>query len=668
MAVGVREIRERNDIRRFIDFPWEIYRKDKNWVPPLKSEMWSTVSKDDNPLFKCGPHALFLAEDGGQVVGRVMTAIDNELNAARGRGWGYFSLFETGNDPAVVEALLTRCEEWLRERGCRVCRGPVSPDNGDGYRGMLIQGFDTAPVFMDSYNPTYYPALVEGCGYKGGGDDRLAYYYEAPETFPEKAVRTLAYAKSRWKFRVDRADLKNLESEFVSLKTVVDASMPEWPDMVPPSIEELRLMAKKILPVADPDFIYLARSEAGEPIGFLLGLPDYNQALKHVSGSLFPFGWAKFLWYRRKIDGLRVFGAGGVLYKKYGPTKSRSSGSYAPHAGRAECIGEGRGRMDQKIPEVRDYVVSGMTLDGRFRVLAVRSTMLVEEGRRRHNCSKTATAVLGRVMTGAVLMAATLRENQSITVKVLGGGPCGGVISDSYRTLGGIGVRGYLGDPTADLPPTPEGKLDVGGLVGKEGFVYVTKDLGLKDFYTGSSQIQSGEIGIDLAYYYAVSEQLPSAVSLGVRLGGSPRGGRRAGGKARAAPTGWVTGAGGVLVQAMPGHDAGGDDTVARVEKNVGKMGSVSMLIQDGATPEDLAREAFRGISEVTLMDTIPASFACRCSRERAVKTLITLGKEDLGKLASERDETEVKCHFCNETYIFPKDEILEIARGITGP
>ena len=151
------------------------------------------------------------------------------------------------------------------------------------------------PAIMDSYNPLYYAGLIEACGYKGDGDDRLAYFYEVGDAFPEKAVATLDYAKTRWKFRVDRANLKDLESEFASLKTVVDAAMPAWPDMLPPTMDELRQMAKKILPVADPDFIYLARTEGGEPIGFLIGLPDYNQALKHLNGSLFPFGWAKFL-------------------------------------------------------------------------------------------------------------------------------------------------------------------------------------------------------------------------------------------------------------------------------------------------------------------------------------------------------------------------------------
>ena len=307
VAVIVKEANDPADVRAFVDFPWTIYRSDPNWVPPLKREMWDIVTGRDNPLFKCGPHALFLAEKDGRLAGRLLAAIDQELNAVRGRGWGYFSLFESIDDLEVASELLGTCEAWLRERGCRISRGPVSPDNGDDYRGLLVDGFESPPVLMDSYNPPYYARLIEACGYKGDGDDRLAYYYEVGEEFPEKALATVEYAKARWKFRVDKANLKDLESEFASLKVVIDAAMPEWPDMIPPTMDELRLMAKKILPVADPDFIYLARSEAGEPIGFLLGLPDYNQVLKHINGSLFPLGWAKFLWYRRKIDGLRIF-------------------------------------------------------------------------------------------------------------------------------------------------------------------------------------------------------------------------------------------------------------------------------------------------------------------------------------------------------------------------
>jgi len=312
--------------------------------------------------------------------------------------------------------------------------------------------------------------------------------------------------------------------------------------------------------------------------------------------------------------------------------------------------------------ETEDYAVTGMSRDGRFRVIAVRSTVLVEEGRRRHGCSKTATAALGRVMTGAVLMAATLDEDQSVTLRVLGGGPAGGVIADSYRAADEIRVRGYMGDPGADLP-SPSGKLDVGGLVGKPGFIYVTKDLGLKEFYTGSARLQSGEIGIDLAYYYAVSEQLPSAVSVGVRLGGTPRSRER-----RRPAAGWVTGAGGIMVQVMAGQDAKDTgeaaDVVGRVQANMEILGSVSLLIQDGATPEELAQAAFARVLDLQILARIRARFACRCTRERAISTLASLGRNDLRRLASEQEKTEVRCHFCNEVYVFTGDELREIAES----
>lgn len=309
MAVTVREISSRADLRRFMDFQWTLYRGDPNFVPPLRSEMWGTIIGRDNPLFTVGPHALFLAEDGGKVVGRIMTAIDNEVNHARGHAWAYFCLFESINDPTVARALLSAAEAWGRANGATVCRGPVSPTNGDDYRGLLIQGFDTPPVLMDSYNPEYYIDLIEGAGYAGDGDDRLAYFYDIASATAVRAAKTIDYARKRWRFRIDRVNLKKIEDEFRDLKTIVDTTMPAWFDMVPPTWEEIQLMAKKILPLADPGFILFARSEeTNEPIGFLLGLPDYNQSLKHLpDGRLFPFGWAKFLWFKRRIKALRIF-------------------------------------------------------------------------------------------------------------------------------------------------------------------------------------------------------------------------------------------------------------------------------------------------------------------------------------------------------------------------
>lgn len=307
MSVFIRTVTTKNDKKRFIELPWNLYRDDPYWVPPLRREMWETIDPLYNPLFNCGPHCLFVAEREGQVVGRIMTAIDHKLNQTRNHQWGYFSLFETVNDTEVAALLLGTAEEWLRMHGAAISRGPVSPSNGDDYRGLLIEGFDSPPVLMNSYNPAYYASLIAECGYAGDGNDRLAYYFDTYSATQHRLAPVIEYAKERYKFRVDKANLKNIEKEFADLKTIIDLSMPEWPDMTPPTIDELRLMGKKIVPVADADFILIARNYLDEPIGFLLGLPDYNQVLPYLNGNLFPFGWLKLLLFKKRINGLRIF-------------------------------------------------------------------------------------------------------------------------------------------------------------------------------------------------------------------------------------------------------------------------------------------------------------------------------------------------------------------------
>jgi molecular chaperone Hsp33 len=320
---------------------------------------------------------------------------------------------------------------------------------------------------------------------------------------------------------------------------------------------------------------------------------------------------------------------------------------------------------ENRVEELKkDYVVTGMTSDGLFRILAVRSTLTVEEGRRRHNTSKTATAALGRVMTGALLMASTLDEDQSVTLRVLGDGPAGGIISEAMRTDKEVLVRGYMGNPNADLLLNDKSKLDVGGIVGNNGYVHVTKDLGLREQYTGSAQIQSGEIGIDLAYYYTVSEQLPTALSLGVRIGGRTRTSELSESKSSF----WVTGAGGIMVQVMPGRSPEeGGEAAQLIQENLEKMGSVSYRIQEGAWLEELILDTFQDISKVELMDRFPVRFACKCSRDRAESTLLSVGKKELVNLAEEQEITEVRCHFCNESYSFSSEDLLKIASEIEG-
>lgn len=296
-----------------------------------------------------------------------------------------------------------------------------------------------------------------------------------------------------------------------------------------------------------------------------------------------------------------------------------------------------------------DFIVSAVTKSGLFRAMAAKTTNLCEEARVRHGLSHTCTAVLGRVLTAAALVARTLDEGQSVTLRFIGDGPAGGAIGEGVHEGGQIAVRGYVANPRCELPLTQNEKLDVGGAVGSNGYLYVTKDLGLKEMYTGSAKLQSGEIGIDLAYYFVVSEQTPTAVSLGVRVQGE----------------GAVSGAGGILVQALPGREDELPSLVDAVQHNLEDLGSVSMLIQEGSEPRTLLERVFYGVDEITMLEEIPVVFKCRCNRERALTSLVSLGAEDLRKMALERDKTEVRCSFCGEVYVFRADEINDLANSI---
>jgi molecular chaperone Hsp33 len=301
------------------------------------------------------------------------------------------------------------------------------------------------------------------------------------------------------------------------------------------------------------------------------------------------------------------------------------------------------------IDSGQDYAVTATTGDGCIRVLAARTTHLAEEARRRHGASPTAAAALGRVLGGAALLGLTLKDQGSVTLRILGDGPLGGIIAEADASGR---VRGYCKRPEADLPPTPSGKLDVGGLVGRKGFCHVTRDMGLKETYTGSSRLVSGEIGEDLTRYLHDSEQTPSAVALGVLVG----------------PPGRVVAAGGILVQLLPaatgkGMGEGGQAAMAaRLESTIGGIRSISRLIEEGLRPEDLVRRVLDGggVSH-TIHEARPLRFQCRCSRERAARTLSTLGREELEEIIAGGEGARLVCHFCQEAYGFTGKDLREL-------
>ncbi len=266
--------------------------------------------------------------------------------------------------------------------------------------------------------------------------------------------------------------------------------------------------------------------------------------------------------------------------------------------------------------------------------MAAVTTTAVELARRRHGTAPTATAALGRMLTGAGLLGVALKRGQTVMVQIQGDGPLGGalVMSDAEGT-----VRGYVANPDVHLPLTARGKLDVGGAVGR-GTLHVTLDLGLRVPYHGSVPLVSGEIAEDLASYLVVSHQIPSVVALGVLV----------------APTERVMAAGGLIVQVMPGAD---ERVVDYLEERAQVLPAVTSMISKGQTPEEMV-DALLGTIVSRVVERGPVRFRCRCSRRKVQHVLISLGDTELREILAEQGQVEVLCNFCSARYVFGDDDV----------
>jgi molecular chaperone Hsp33 len=282
---------------------------------------------------------------------------------------------------------------------------------------------------------------------------------------------------------------------------------------------------------------------------------------------------------------------------------------------------------------VSDYLVRIITRSGNFRAFACLTTDLVNEACRRHGAQPTAAAALGRALTGGALFGALLKTGQRVALRFEGNGPLGKILVEAESNGA---VSGYVGAPEADLTDR-DGRLDVAGALGRAGFLTVTKDLGMKEPYRGMVQLVSSEIAEDLAYYLTSSEQIPSAVGLGVLVG--PEG---------------ITAAGGFLVQAIPPQD---DAVTDLLMERIGSLPSVSESLAGGMTPEELLALLFDGVPYDTL-EKRALAFSCSCSREKVERALISLGAGELQKLIEEKGEAEVTCEFCRERYPFGREEL----------
>ncbi len=285
-----------------------------------------------------------------------------------------------------------------------------------------------------------------------------------------------------------------------------------------------------------------------------------------------------------------------------------------------------------------DYIIRASAADNQIRAFAATTRELVEYARSIHETSPVATAALGRLLTAGAIMGSMMKgEEDILTLQIKGSGPIGGltVTANSKGT-----VKGYAYNPEVILHANDKGKLDVGGALGA-GILSVIKDLGLKEPYTGQTHLVSGEIAEDIAYYYATSEQVPSVVALGVLMNKDNT----------------VKQAGGFIIQLMPFAE---DAVIDRLEKKVNEITSITSLLDQEMSPE-MILEHILGDFGLELMDKLPASFECNCTKKRVEKAIISIGQKEITEMIEEEKPIEVNCHFCNTHYHFSVEELKDL-------
>ena len=288
---------------------------------------------------------------------------------------------------------------------------------------------------------------------------------------------------------------------------------------------------------------------------------------------------------------------------------------------------------------MNDYLVKSLAFNGEIRIYAARTTQLVNEANKIVAAYPTAAAAIGRTLTATAMMGSMLKGNETVTVRINGGGPIGLIIADANAHGK---VRGYATNPRVHFQYN-SGKLNVGMAVGSTGDLYVTKDLGLKDYFTGQVPLQTGEIGDDFTYYFTQSEQIPSAVGLGVLVSEENE----------------VIAAGGFIIQVMP--DAS-EQTISTIEKSLSTIKPVSDMISGGMTPEDMIVQLV-GEGNFKILETMPLAFECNCNKEKFVLGLISLGNDELDEMIKEDNGAEVVCHFCMKKYRFTACELEELKK-----
>jgi GNAT superfamily N-acetyltransferase len=312
VKVDVRPVASRRDLTRFIKLPWRLYRNEARWIPPLVSERRRFLDREKNPFFAHAEAEYFLAWRDGEPVGRISAHVDHGLNDFQHTNWGLFGFFDAEDDPEVARALLDTATEWHAGRGRDELLGPMDFTTNDD-PGLLVEGHDRRPIVLQNWHHPYYRQLLEGYGLEKAID---LYFWEIrlekaeqQGGFHPMIHATAEKVVNEHGVKIRHMRKRDLEVELQHFMDVYNAAWEQNWGFVPVSEEQVRFYAKDLKPILDEKWSWIAELD-GEVIGAALSLPDVNQCLEHMNGHLLPLGWAKFLYYRRKIDAIRVFALG----------------------------------------------------------------------------------------------------------------------------------------------------------------------------------------------------------------------------------------------------------------------------------------------------------------------------------------------------------------------
>ena len=314
-AVHIKKVERKKDLKKFIFFPWKVYQGNPHWVPPLVMDLKEKLDKKKNPFFEHADMELFLALKDGEITGRIAAIIDKNHNQFHNERVVFFGFYESFDDLETAQNLLETAGHWGKERGLEILRGPMSLSMNDEC-AFLLEGFDSSPVLMMPYNPPYYLELMEKCGLTKA-KDLYAFFMTRDHEAAEKVKAVVDKMRRETKITLRHINKKTLDEDVKKVQFIYNNAWERNWGFVPWTENEMKYMGEKVKKIADLDLVILAEDE-GRPVGFALGLPNFNEVIKKINGRLTPLGLLKLLYYRRRIKGIRaiIFG----ILKEYRQT------------------------------------------------------------------------------------------------------------------------------------------------------------------------------------------------------------------------------------------------------------------------------------------------------------------------------------------------------------